>query len=753
MDPVRCRDEHFFVDPAVHHAEILLSCLDLMRERLKKNICNLDNCTILSDVRDLSTCCKDHIGDALKYACCFWTKHLLETPGNIPCIKEVEKGINQFFTTCLPYWIEVLALTGNLGAGVYAINDVERWCTLVSAVQNCLLGFVLIPIQVGVVCQWTADSQRLILEHFDVISASPFYIYCFALPICPPSSWLHQYYSSEFSQETWVVKEVSAGWGTCRRMVLLDDSIQGLTYQKDTIAVGLSSGSIIILNAITGVQVAVLSGHAGWVHSLVFSPDGTSLISGGDDKTIKLWDMQTGGVIKTFEGHTEPVTSVSILPDCITIVSKSRDKTICLWDLQTGGCHHIIEQKDDVGCVCFSPLDPKHLMFVSGGKIQQLDISSQQITPVSDGYYIAFSSDGSQFAVCNGSAVEVHNSYSKRIVAKFCVAGEGPGYCCFSPDNRAIAVASHVTIYIWDITSSDPHLLETFVGHTMAVGSFKFSSPTSLISTCHDKSVRFWQIGASSKDPVPANPKSVSLTSAPIKSITLQAKDGVAISSHSDGVVRIWDLSTGLCKASFQAPVKDPHQMDTRLIDSRLISVWYTDEKIFIWDTEKGELLRTTNLPGRQIADFRISGDGSRVFCLYQFSIEAWSMWTGEAVGKVEFSDPLYPDAFLAIDTLGIWVHPVYSESFLGLDFGILGSSPVKLSDTSRNGPHLDFIGGIRMRRSLLPGIEDTVTKKVVLQLPARLARCSDGQWDGQYLVVGYDSGEVLILECNHALH
>jgi len=146
MDPVRCKGEQFFVDPTVCHAEILLSCLDLMRERLKKNICNLGDHAFLSDNKDLSALCKDHIGDALKYACCYWTKHLLMIPANISCIKQMEEGINQFFTTYLPYWIEVLALTGNLGAGVYAINDIERWCALVSAVQNSLLGFRLTPI-------------------------------------------------------------------------------------------------------------------------------------------------------------------------------------------------------------------------------------------------------------------------------------------------------------------------------------------------------------------------------------------------------------------------------------------------------------------------------------------------------------------------------------------------------------------------------------------------------------------------------
>jgi len=55
-------------------------------------------------------------------------------PGTGSHVEEVQKAVDQFFTTCLPYWIEVFALTGNLGVGVYAINDVEQWYTSVSAI-------------------------------------------------------------------------------------------------------------------------------------------------------------------------------------------------------------------------------------------------------------------------------------------------------------------------------------------------------------------------------------------------------------------------------------------------------------------------------------------------------------------------------------------------------------------------------------------------------------------------------------------
>ena len=134
MDPGRCEDKRFFVEPSVHHAEILVSCLNLMRERLKRNICNLDDYAVLSEVKDLSVQRKVHIGDALEYACCFWTKHLLEVPASSSCVEEVQKAIDNFFKTHFLDWIEVLALTGNLDIGVHAIDDIEQWYTLVSII-------------------------------------------------------------------------------------------------------------------------------------------------------------------------------------------------------------------------------------------------------------------------------------------------------------------------------------------------------------------------------------------------------------------------------------------------------------------------------------------------------------------------------------------------------------------------------------------------------------------------------------------
>jgi hypothetical protein len=131
-DPQRCEDQRFFINPSIHHQAILLSCLDLMQERLKRNICGLDVFVSLDKVEDLPALQKAYIGDALGYACQFWTRHLLEIPGSSSDIEEVHNAINRFFTTQLPHWVEALSLMEILDFAIYSINDISKWYTLVS---------------------------------------------------------------------------------------------------------------------------------------------------------------------------------------------------------------------------------------------------------------------------------------------------------------------------------------------------------------------------------------------------------------------------------------------------------------------------------------------------------------------------------------------------------------------------------------------------------------------------------------------
>ena len=74
-------------------------------------------------------------------------------------------------------------------------------------------------------------------------------------------------------------------------------------------------------------------GHAKGVISVAFSPDGSVVVSGSRDRTIRLWNVQTGNCIHALEGHTDIVISVVFSPDGKFFASGSFDNTIKLWDV------------------------------------------------------------------------------------------------------------------------------------------------------------------------------------------------------------------------------------------------------------------------------------------------------------------------------------------------------------------------------------------------------------------------------------
>ena len=70
--------------------------------------------------------------------------------------------------------------------------------------------------------------------------------------------------------------------------------------------------------------------------ALAVLADGRRALSGSGDRTLRLWDLETGAELRRFEGHEGRVSSVTLLPDGRRALSGSDDETLRLWDLETG---------------------------------------------------------------------------------------------------------------------------------------------------------------------------------------------------------------------------------------------------------------------------------------------------------------------------------------------------------------------------------------------------------------------------------
>src|SRR5262245_34501950 len=80
----------------------------------------------------------------------------------------------------------------------------------------------------------------------------------------------------------------------------------------------------------------LFEGHKGAVFSVAMARDGKTAVSGGADKSVRLWDVATGQVIKTFDGHADEVHGVAVSADGRFILSGGFDKTVRLWDVMNG---------------------------------------------------------------------------------------------------------------------------------------------------------------------------------------------------------------------------------------------------------------------------------------------------------------------------------------------------------------------------------------------------------------------------------
>ncbi|BAZ29595.1 serine/threonine protein kinase with WD-40 repeats [Cylindrospermum sp. NIES-4074] len=262
-----------------------------------------------------------------------------------------------------------------------------------------------------------------------------------------------------------------------------------------TFVSGSDDKTIKIWNLQTGELKSTLTGHSNSVYSVAISPDGKTFVSGSGDKTIKIWNLQTGELKSTLTGHSNSVYSVAISPDGKTFVSGSGDKTIKIWNLQTGELKSLTGLSSWVRSVAISP-DGNTL--VSGDKtikiwnLQTGELKS--LTGLSSWVRsVAISPDGNTL-VSGDKTIKIWNLQTGELKSTLTGHSNSVFSVAISPDgNTLVSGSDDKTIKIWNLQTGE--LKSTLTGHSSSVYSVAISPDgNTLVSGSYDDTIKIWRL-------------------------------------------------------------------------------------------------------------------------------------------------------------------------------------------------------------------------------------------------------------------
>ncbi|KAI9323511.1 WD40-repeat-containing domain protein [Dichotomocladium elegans] len=129
------------------------------------------------------------------------------------------------------------------------------------------------------------------------------------------------------------------------RLMAMDEAVLCLNFSRDSelLVSGSNDGKIAVWRVQTGVcQRRISPAHSQGVTSVCFNKDGTQILSGSYDQTVKIHGLKSGRTLKEFRGHSSFVNSVLFSNDGTRVVSGSSDGTVKVWDTKTTNCLHTI---------------------------------------------------------------------------------------------------------------------------------------------------------------------------------------------------------------------------------------------------------------------------------------------------------------------------------------------------------------------------------------------------------------------------
>ncbi|CCA69814.1 related to WD40-repeat protein (notchless protein) [Serendipita indica DSM 11827] len=528
------------------HGQLAAWCFRSLRSPahgLKFNICKIASSFDLNrQIPDLKTRVSKFIQARLRYASSHWSFHLAQTDGIWR--KNLENDLRHTISSPnVLYWIEILSITERVPRAIAGLRAVTRQKGFDEETMNRII-----------------DANRFMMAFSAPIQDSAPHIYVSALAFAPMKSPLRLDASKEHRNILKVTQGLEEKYHDLPQALRgHTSSVRGVAFSPDgsRIISGSSDSTIRVWDAETGQTLGEpLRGHnKSSVNAVAFSPDGSRFVSGSWDNTLRLWDAETAKPLgEPLEGHEDSVNAVAFSPDASRIASASWDKAIRLWDANTGQPlgEPLRGHKGWVNAVAFSEDGSRIVSGSSDQTIQLWDVETGQ--PL-------------------GLPLTGHNSPVNTVV--------------FSPDgSRIVSGALDGTIRLWDGKDVQP-LGELLRGHTSSVNAIAFSPDGStFITGSWDRTIRLWNAAT-------GQPVGEPLTGHThwVNALAFSPDGSRIISGSSDKTIRIWDAKTGL-------PLGEPHPGHASAVnavsfspDGLVIASSSSDNTVRLWAADTGQPL------------------------------------------------------------------------------------------------------------------------------------------------------------------
>jgi WD40 repeat protein/serine/threonine protein kinase len=324
-----------------------------------------------------------------------------------------------------------------------------------------------------------------------------------------------------------------------------------------------------------GVAVKALRGHGNAVRSCVFSPDGQWILSGGQDKRVRLWNIQGYQEVRVlrstvFRGHADAILSARFSRDGQQIITASRDRSAVLWNATTGArLKRLAEGHEFLATsAAFFP-DGRHVATGAGDntvRIWDITTGTQtgELAPTGRIGAVVVSPQGDVVVTGSpGSDVRVWSAESGQPIATLEGHTTEVSALAFSPTGELLATGDdRGRIRLWrrgDPTSALPGedrgaAAWTFVrelqGHSRSISGMRFlPDGRRLVSASGDRTCAQWDVasGQELRDLVLKHADWVS-------SLDISADGTLAVTTCDDGQARLWRLADATQLAAIAAP-------------------------------------------------------------------------------------------------------------------------------------------------------------------------------------------------------